>query len=243
MVLSDRYWRQALGSDPGVVGRDLAFGRAGQTVVRIIAVLPPGFTGTSRGLAVDLFMPMQGFFGGLHMANPGDARFTDYELLGRLRPGASLAQARLEADAVLRQMEREGSSPAPDRKADLQPFTDKGLRQKIESNAVFLGVIVLLVLIAAANLANLRLVDNENRRRETAIRLALGAGRGVLARGHIVESLLLSGAGTVLGLLLAGWLIQAARHCSIRAAVTPNSVSVSTCEPSHSVPRPCWRWR
>jgi putative ABC transport system permease protein len=67
-------------------------------------------------------------------------------------------------------------------------------------------VVVLLVLIAAANLANLRLVENEGRRHETAIRLALGAGRTELARQHLTETLLLAGGGTAAGLVLARWL-------------------------------------
>jgi len=73
-----------------------------------------------------------------------------------------------------------------------------------------LGVVVLLVLIAAANLANLRLVDNESRRHETGIRLALGAGRGDLARQHMLETLLLSAMGTAAGLVVAAWLIRGA---------------------------------
>ncbi|HEY2014787.1 MAG TPA: ABC transporter permease [Bryobacteraceae bacterium] len=206
-VISDRYWRRALGSDPAVVGRTLTVGPG---VLRILGVLPPGFTGTQRGIAVELFVPMQAFFGSMNMAVPDSLRFTDYELLGRLRSGASLEEARSEVNAVLRDLERDGRAAGPDRKAQVDPFTEKSLREKVEANAVFLGVMVLLVLIAGANLANLRLVDNESRRREIGIRLALGAGRGVLARQHFVETLVLSAAGTAVGLMLARWLIQAA---------------------------------
>ena len=143
-------------------------------MLRIVAVLPPAFLGLNRGTAIDLFVPMQAFFGSMRMGNPDDTRFTDYEATGRLRPGATLDQARAEIDAVLRQLEQDGRQAGPDRKAGLELFAAKGLREKIESNAVFLGVMVLLILIAAANLANLRLVDNESQRRETGIRLALG---------------------------------------------------------------------
>src|ERR1035441_4875017 len=98
------------------------------------------------------------------MALPNDVRFTDYEVVGRLRPGVRPEQARAEVDAILRQVEKDGRAPAPERKAAAEPFTESGLRAKIEANAAALGVVVLLVLIAAANLANLRLVDNESRR-------------------------------------------------------------------------------
>ena len=189
------------------MGRSLPVGSG---VLKIVGVLPPGFLGTSRGTAVDLFVPMQGFFGSLQMARADSVRFTDYEALGRLRPGAAIEPAQREADEVLRQLEKDGQAAAPDRKAAVERFTTKGLRDKVESNAAFLGLMVLLILIAAANLANLRLVDNESRRRETGIRMALGAGRTDLGRQHLVETAMLSGMGTALGLLLAGWLIQAA---------------------------------
>jgi predicted permease len=74
--------------------------------------------------------------------------------------------------------------------------------------AMLVAPLILVLLVAAANLANLRLVDNEARRRETGIRLALGAGRGHLLRQHASEALLLCGLGTALGLVLAAWLID-----------------------------------
>jgi putative ABC transport system permease protein len=125
-------------------------------------------------------------------------------LLGRLRTGATLERARAEADAILRQVEKDGRAPGPQRQAALQPFTPEQLSVKV----VFLAMLTLLVVIAAANVTNLRLVDNESRRRETGIRLALGAGRAALARAHVTEALLLSAAGTAAGLLMAAWLIR-----------------------------------
>ncbi len=207
IVLSSRYWKVLLGSDPNVLGRNLQVGGA---QLRVIGVLPPGFTGTVRGILVDLFAPPQTFFGSLQMGSPNDLRFTDYETVGRLRPGVGAAQARAEVDAILRQVEKDGRAPAPERRAVIEPFTEGGLRAKLESNAAALGVVVLLILIAAANLANLRLVDNESRRHETGIRLALGAGRLVLARQHLIETLLLSAMGTAAGLVVAAWAIRAA---------------------------------
>ena len=207
VVLSNRYWRQALGNDANAIGRNLEVGGA---LLRVIGVLPAGFSGTNRGLVVDLFAPPQTSFGSLHMASANDVRFTDYEIVGRLRPGVSPEQARAEVDAILRQVEKDGRAAAPERRAVVEPFTESGLRAKIAANAAALGVVVLLVLIAAANLANLRLVDNESRRHETGIRLALGASRLVLARQHMVETLLLSATGTAVGLMVAAWLVRAA---------------------------------
>jgi predicted permease len=206
VVLSHRYWTQALASDPAIIGRSLAVGPG---ILKVIGVLPPGFTGANRGIAVDLFVPSQTFVGSIQMST-ANAAWPEYELLGRLRPGVTPDQARSEANAILRQVDKDGRAPAPDRKAGVETFTQSSLAAKIESNAVLLGIVVLLLLIAGANLANLRLVDNERRRREDGIRLALGAGRGVLARQHFAETLLLSAAGTASGLLLAAWVVRAA---------------------------------
>ncbi len=207
VVISNRYWKQALGSDPAIIGRTLQVRRS---VLRVIGVLPPGFLGALRGVAVDLFVPTQTFYGVLHGGRPDDLHDTQFELIGRLKPGANALQARAELDSILRQVERDGMSAGPDRTIGMEDFAEKGLKSKLESNAVFLSTIVLLILIAAANLANLRLVDNESRRRETAIRLALGAGPLSLARRHVMETLLLSAAGAGLGLLFASWLVRLA---------------------------------
>ncbi len=206
VVLADRYWRQMLGGDPKIIGRSLEVGRG---VLRVSGVLPPGFAGASRGIAVDLFLPSQAWFGSVAGGNP-DARDGEYETLGRLRPGASMGAARAELDGILRQLERDGLAAGPDRKVALEDFTDKNLLAKVKSYAIFLAAMVLLILIAAANLANLRLVDNEGRRRETAVRLALGAGTRNLAAQHFAEAILLGVAGTALGLMLASWLIRVA---------------------------------
>jgi len=207
VVITDHYWKSALAADPAVVGRTLS---VGQGLLRITGVLPPAFAGSNRGLLVDLFVPPQAAFGSEKLSEPGNPRATDFELLGRLRPGVTLAQARAELGAILRQVEAEGRAPAPERQAALEDFTERSFGAKISSNAVLLAVAVLLVLIAAANLANLRLVDNESHRRESAIRLALGAGRADLMRQHLGEALLLAAAGLGGGVALAAWLIRLA---------------------------------
>jgi predicted permease len=207
MVITRHYWKEKLGSDPSVVGRTLPVGRGS---VRIVGVLPSDFSGTIRGLLVDLFMPPQTYFGTLGRDTSGALRYSVYEAVGRLAPGIALEQARAESDAVLRQVERDGRAAGPERKARIAAFGEGDLWQKLQTNVVLLAVVVLLILIAAANLANLRLVQNEGRRHETGVRLALGAGRGELARQHLTETLLLAGAGTAAGLLLAKWLTAAA---------------------------------
>jgi putative ABC transport system permease protein len=206
VVITHHYWKQMLGSDPGIIGRSLQVGRG---TLRVIGVAPPGFTGTVRGLLVDLFVPPQTMFGSVQMAKLDDIQDRNYELVARLRPGMTPQQAQTELDPILRQVEKDGLAPGPGRKSSVSMFA-KDVRGKLESNAVMLGIVGLLILIAAANLANLRLVENQSRRQETGIRLALGAGRGSLARQHLTETLLVSGIATAAGLLLARWLISAA---------------------------------
>jgi predicted permease len=206
-VISRHYWEQALGSDPHALGRILAIG-PGQ--VRIIGILPAGFAGVDRGLRTDIFVPTQTLFGTLQIARPNQTHDTRFELLARMRGVTDLDRAQAEMNGVLRQVEREGDAPGPDRKAIVSAFTESGLGAKLETNSVFLAAMALLILIAGANLANLRLVENEARRRDTAIRMALGAGPMQLARQHFSETLILCSAGSAAGLLLAVWLLRAA---------------------------------
>jgi predicted permease len=207
VVLSYRYWRDQLKSDPGTIGRSLL---VNQTSLRIVGVLPPDFSGTDRGTSQDLYVPMETWFSPMRMSQATDLRRTDYDVLARLRPGATAAQARAESEAVLRQMERDGTAAGPERRATVEMFTEKDLATKFKSNAVMLAIMVLLVLIAAANLASLRLVENESRRHEIGVRLALGAGWKDLASGHLTETLVLTIAGTGLGLLITTWLVRLA---------------------------------
>lgn len=201
VVISDHYWKTALGGDQHVLEHTLAVRGAS---LAIVAVAPPGFTGINRGLLVDLFVPPQTFFGSLALKNPQDRSDTDFEVIGRLRSGATLEQARKEEDAILAQLRADGMEPAPGRTAAVFPLVEL----KSVEIAMLMAPFLLVLLIAAANLANLRLVDNESRRRETGIRLALGAGRAHLLREHWAETVLLCGTGTALGLLLAAWLID-----------------------------------
>lgn len=201
VVLSDHYWKTALGGDVHVVGRMLSVGNA---ALMIIGVLPPGFTGTNRGLLVDLFVPPQTFFGALNYKDHLDRRRADFEVVGRLRPGAAIDAAQQEEQAILRNLQADGLEPAPGRTAVVAPFVEL----KVVMIAMLMAPLLLVLMVAAANLANLRLVDNEVRRRETGIRLALGAGRAQLLRQHWTETFLLCLAGTALGLLVASWLID-----------------------------------
>jgi hypothetical protein len=200
VVLSDHYWKTAFGGDVHTVGRTVTVGHAGLTIA---GILPPGFSGTNRGLLVDLFVPPQTFFGALNFKDHLGQHLVDFEVTGRLRPGATIELAQRKEDAALRKLEADGLEPAPGRTALVAPFVEL----KPVMIALLMAPFLLVLLVAAANLANLRLIDNEVRRRETAIRPALGAGRSHLLRQHWSETFLLCLAGTAFGLAVASWLI------------------------------------
>jgi predicted permease len=207
LVLTDRYWKTAFGGDSAICGRTVSVGGA---ALAVIGVLPPGFSGSQRGIAVDLFVPHQTLFGSLQMASAVDARDTAYEPLIRMKPGVTLETARRDIDQVLRQRETAGLAHEAGRTAAVFSFTRPEVKPETTPGDVFLWIVLLVLTIAAANFAGLRLIENQMRRRETGVRLALGAGRAALLRQHLSESLLLAGAGTALGLLLASWLIDLA---------------------------------
>jgi predicted permease len=206
VVISDRYWKNKLGGNPNVVGQSLVVRNSS---LRIIGVLPAGFTGPVRGIAVDLFVPPRTFFQTLQMDSPANVRYGDYELIARLRPGVTLDQVKQELAPIFREAEKQGASAGPGRTPSVERLTGPAAATA-ENGGLFAVLVALLVVIAAMNISCLRLVDNEIRRRDTAVRLAVGAGRLALAREHLVETFLLIFFGLCAGLLLAAWLIDLA---------------------------------
>ena len=212
VVLSDRYWRDAHGADPGVVGREIVL--AGRPY-SIVGVAPPEFTGSFRGLAPDIFLPalLRG------QLEPGSSNPTtewgnhSYFVKGRLRPGATMEQAAVLATNVA------GGLISEDRwsgdysftlvsSADvlLYPPIDRFIRMA----AVLLMVVVgIVLLIACANLASFLLARSIDRRREIAVRLALGASRGDLAGQLASEAIVLALMGGALGVLLGSVALKA----------------------------------
>ena len=208
VVITDQYWRTAFAADPSVCGRMIQVGGAG---LLVIGIAPPGFQGTQRGVNVDLFVPQQTMFGALRMASVVDTRDSQYESLLRLKPGATVEAARIQIETALRAVESAGLAKDTGRKALVSRYGQpEGGRKGATAGDIFPWIALLVLTIAAANFANLRLIDGQAHRRETAMRLALGAGRVTLLRQHISESLLLSGLATALGLLLASWVIDLA---------------------------------
>jgi macrolide transport system ATP-binding/permease protein len=225
-VLSHGFWERSLGRDPNIVGKTLMLNR---TAFTVIGVAPKGFTGTTLGGGPSVWVPMS-------MHDVAQPNFDWYEqrrglflfAIGRLKEGVTLEQAEANIKTLFAQLERTFPNDNKGRSAGARPLLDfrlnpagQGGAQVVQISVILMIVVGIVLLIACANIANLLLARANRRRREVAVRLALGAARVRLVRQLLTESVVLSTIGAGLGLLLAYWLLDA-----LRAADLPLPVPV-----------------
>jgi putative ABC transport system permease protein len=204
VLLTNAFWRTHFGGDPGVVGRPLVLSGTSYTV---IGVLPPELKYFRRA---QVYVPL-GRFSQTHGMDNRENHQSIYAL-ARLRPGASVAQAQAELDAIMAALEKEYPTSNAGLSAVVTPL-DQYLFHDTRLALLFLLVAVALVLLlVCANVANLFLARATSRQKEFAVRSAMGAGEGRLVRQLLTESLLLSIAGGLLGLVLAAWLMGPLLH-------------------------------
>jgi predicted permease len=195
VMLSHGLWERRFGSDPSVVGRTIRLDGADSTVV---GVLPAAFDFASifaPGTHIDLFSPFP-------LTKETDRWGNTLAVVGRLKPESSMGPAQAEANVLGAQITRENPRKnGLDPKLTLLPEHVSGrTRPALFVLACAVGVVMLIV---CANLSNLLLARAATRQKEVAIRMALGAARRRLIRQLLTESLVLTGAGAVLGLALA----------------------------------------
>jgi putative ABC transport system permease protein len=209
MIISYECWQKRFAGDPKVVGRSVSVNARSFT---IIGVTPRGFHGTEIAYVAEMWFPMMMLGEIVKWSNDlWDRSGQSYMVQGRLKPGVKMVQAQASLKAAMAQLARE--YPENDGKTIL--LSPPGLfglyfRGPILS---YTGVLMiaagLVLLLACLNLANLLLARALERRKEFAIRLAIGAGRMTIIRQLLSESLLLSFVGGLIGLLLARWLVNA----------------------------------
>jgi predicted permease len=231
VVISSDYWQRQFAGDPAVVGRSMRLSGHQYTIV---GVAPESYTGMVSGLAPAVFLPIM-------MINQIQPDVRDQLTLrgnhsefvkARLAPGASLAQARAVAQSFTNTMAAQHPDqwPAgtslnviPSSEIAVNPLLDSVV---VPAAAALMAVVGLVLLVACANLASFLLAHARDRRKEVAIRLAIGAKRSALVRQFLVEALLLATVGGIAGVLLAGVALRAVLHADLPLPL-PITIDVS----------------
>lgn len=202
VVLSYHFWRKQFGGDRNILGRRISLNERRFTVV---GIAPPNFNGLQWILPSDMWIPVEAWAQRQQLLT--DRGRGEYNVVMRLRPGVTREQAAAELNSVAQGLE------------EAYPETNRGKRVRLSSegedrtkraagiSTSVLTLVGLVLLVACANVAGVLLSQAEARRRETAVRLAIGASRAQLVRQLLAESLLISLMAAGLGCALAYWLI------------------------------------
>ncbi|MGB7624901.1 MAG: ABC transporter permease, partial [Terriglobia bacterium] len=203
VVLSYGLWHR-LGGNPNMIGQSIHLGEVPYTV---IGVLPSEFFLPGPGDPAQLWVPLE-----LKPEELTDHRDHGYEAVARLKRGVSLTQAQAEMDGIAHRLEKES----------VQWNTGSGvrlitMREQLAGNIrpallILMGAVAFVLLIACANVANLLLARAHARKREIAVRAAMGAPRSRLMRQFLTESVLLAGLGALGGIVLSEWLVKVLPH-------------------------------
>ncbi|MPZ19129.1 MAG: FtsX-like permease family protein, partial [Luteitalea sp.] len=190
--------RDRFGADPDIIGRDI---RMDGTPYTVIGVLRPG---VNDRLPADVWIPLS-----LTPDQIANRRFRPLLMVGRLAPGVTIAQAQQEMNAIAEDVAQRFPDSNTGRTVSVEPLQNNFLSADAVTNLwLLLAAVSFVVLIGCVNVANLLLSRGAARERETAIRAALGATRGRLARRVLTESLVLATAGGTLGALSSIWILQ-----------------------------------
>ncbi len=215
VVASDIYWRRA-GYKPGLIGSTI---RVNERTYTVVGITPPGFTGTMTLAGPELYFPLgvfdlltndfQSEEGRRSLDQPGAFNLF---LVGRLQSGVSLEAAKSALAGVAASLEKQFPVEHKDKTLTLGPLPRLGTTTSPSNEdgvkvfgVVLMGLTGAVLLVVCLNLAGLLLARGQARRKEFAIRLALGGGRARIIRQLLTEGLMLSLAGGTLGLILAVW--------------------------------------
>jgi putative ABC transport system permease protein len=204
IVLSHRTWRSVFGADAQIIGRSVTLENRSFTV---IGVMPPEFAFPE---GADFWTPLHATMNPRLLQNRGS---TFVQAIGRLRPGVSRVQAETELSTIVARLaQQHPGTRASGQRAVVTPLADYIFGDNSKGFKLLLAATAFLLLIACANLANLALVRASARRKELALRAALGSSRWQMARLLVAESTVVTVGGALLGLALAFVLTKSLVH-------------------------------
>ena len=202
-VISDSLWARGFGRDPGVLGRKIQLDNDPYTIV---GVLPPGFRHPGSTVSTDVEIWVTCGFRADPFPKPERSLRILPGAIGLLKPGIGLKQAQSMLDAFASRLRAEYATDYPAGSGwsiEAEPLQDSLVGNVRPMLLVLMGAVVLIVLLASVNVANLLLARASGRQREVAVRLALGASRARMVRQMLTESMILSLVSSVVGVLTA----------------------------------------
>jgi len=219
-VLAYDHWKTRFGGDPSIVGREILVNDRKLTVIGVAAA---GFFGTERLFPTQVFIPVV-MAPQIEGRKLEDRRFRWVQVFARLNPGVTLVQAKASLQPIFHRVlameveQKEFAHASPYTREQFLKMTLDAMPGGGGENVAeqflkaplwaMMAMVALVLLIACANVANLMIARSTARQKEVAVRLALGAGRARIVRQLLLESLILSFAGGMLGLLLAPWTMR-----------------------------------
>jgi predicted permease len=230
VVVSDRFWKTRLHADPDVTSRTL---RLNGFTFDIVGVAPPGFSGEWVGVPTEVWVPFA-LASKVMPELPQGPRAFPARVFARLAPGWSIAETSAAVSTMLRQANIEDlalhgvkvSEADAARMSGVVVDASRGYSSQRttfrQSLLILMSGVSLLLVVTCANLANLLMARSSTRQRELAVRLAVGAGRGRIARQMLTECLLIASLGGAAGLAIAVW---ATRVLASQMAAAPVSLA------------------
>jgi predicted permease len=202
--LGYRLWQTRFASDPNIVGKTV---RLNHQAFVVAGVMPEVFTGLARGVLIGVWVSADAWFHTLGGRDEEQSRIGQFEIAARFRPPLTSARAAAQLDAAIRGAGKHKPAPGSGSGTALECFARPWTADLLFGGGLA-AVLGLVLFVACANVAQLRLAQAETRRKELGMRMALGGGKWRVARQLLVEALLLCLAGAGLGLMLARLLTE-----------------------------------